>query len=445
MVNYPSIIRREIMIYELTDVETAALRSFADGIYTIIGRAQGRAQRYEARRQEIEELNFAAALKEKREREQMEKVFADDPNGADGDGGEFLKFTEEEISKMPKQFRKIFRAEGHSVHYRKRTNGRYTCSYEIRYAKKPYNNPPITASGTTLDEAKARFLAKLHDYVPQDETAPTVPRDFDGFASFWFENFHKRKVSELVYKQGLARYNTYVKPRFGKRQIKDVISTEIQKLLDELADRHRLEEDVYSMLNQIFTCAVKHGLVKLNPLGMCFHQNGERESGVAISIADERRLLSAYEGKVEQTVLAIMLYTGLRPCEYPTAVIEGDFIKAMNKKRKGKKVEYKRIPITPMLRPYIVGITQIPPMNMKTLDKRIKAILPQHKPYDMRTTFETRCDQCKIDDRVIGLFMGNSIGKGKKEGNSKLKKAYTDTDDADYLKYLYEEGQKLKY
>ena len=95
------------MIYELTDDESAAQGTAAAGIYTIIGRAQGRAQRYEARRQEIEELNFAAALKEKREREQMEKVFADDPNGADGDGGEFLKFTEEEISKMPKQFRKF--------------------------------------------------------------------------------------------------------------------------------------------------------------------------------------------------------------------------------------------------------------------------------------------------------------------------------------------------
>ncbi len=96
-----------------------------------------------------------------------------------------------------------------------------------------------------------------------------------------------------------------------------------------------------------------------------------------------------------------------------------------------------------MLRPYVEGLSNLPRINMKTLDRRIKAILPKHKPYDMRTTFETRCDECKIEDRAIGLFMGNNIGKDKKD--AKLKKAYTDITDADYLEYLYREGQKLNY
>ncbi|MDE6868696.1 MAG: hypothetical protein K2J83_06125, partial [Clostridia bacterium] len=108
----------------------------------------------------------------------------------------FLKFTEKEILKMPKPFRKIFRIDGNKAHVRKRADGRYKCSYEIRYAKKPYNKHPISASGATLEIAKARFIEKLNNYIPQDNTAHTVPKDFHGFAMYWFENFHKRKVAE---------------------------------------------------------------------------------------------------------------------------------------------------------------------------------------------------------------------------------------------------------
>ena len=41
----------------------------------------------------------------------------------------FLKFNEKEIFKMPKTFRKQFRAQGCTAHIRKRTDGRYNCSY----------------------------------------------------------------------------------------------------------------------------------------------------------------------------------------------------------------------------------------------------------------------------------------------------------------------------
>ena len=128
-----------------------------------------------------------------------------------------------------------------------------------------------------------------------------------------------------------------------------------------------------------------------------------------------------------------MHYTGLRPCEYITAVIDGNFIIARNSKRKNGKEEFKRIPVTPMLRPYLNGITTLPQVNMKTLDKRFKAVLPNHKLYDMRTTFQTRCSECGIPDNVIGVWMGNSIGK--------LKDAYTDFSD----EYLLNEAKKFEY
>lgn len=345
-----------------------------------------------------------------------------------------LSFTEKEIMKMPKSFRKTFRIQGCTVHVRKRITGRYNRSYEIRYAKKPYNNPPITASGTTLEEAKARFIEKLNDYEPKDDSTPTVPKDFDGFAMYWFENFHKRKVSERTYKESVKLYNRHVKSQFNGMKIDKVTPVSLQDFLDKFEDRPKTKDDLHSQLNQIFTAAVKHGLIKINPLGMVFHRQHEREHGQAISKADENKLLSAYSVTPFQMHFAIALYTGLRPNEYETATIDGEFIKAVNSKRKGGKTAFKRIPITPMLRPYLNGVTELKMATYIMLMKRFKKVLPKHSLYDMRTTFQTRCTECGISDVAIGLFMGNSIGCA-------LKEAYTDVSD----EYLLKEGEKLNY
>lgn len=56
----------------------------------------------------------------------------------------------------------------------------------------------------------------------------------------------------------------------------------------------------------------------------------------------------------------LALYTGLRPNELYTAKIEGNFIVAINSKRKNRKLEYKKIPISKMLKPYIANGLIIP-------------------------------------------------------------------------------------
>lgn len=361
----------------------------------------------------------------------------------------FLKFSQTEILKMPKTFRKTFKAQGCTAHVRKRTEGRYKCSYEIRYAKRPYDKHPISASGTTLEEAKARFIEKLNNYVPLDDTIPTVPKDFDGFAMYWFVNFHKRKVKDVTYKGDIIVYNNHIKPKYEGMQLKKINAATLQKHLDSLSHIPKKKDDVHSLLNQIFNCAVKHGLITLNPLGMCFYKKRKKKHGEAISIEEEKRLLTSFDGTPYQLYYAVIIYTGLRPCEYHTAVLEGDFIRAVNSKRHDLdegEVEYKYIPITPMLRPYLKGIENISIPRSRSLLKRFKKVLPNHKLYDMRTTFETRCDQCKIPDNVIGVIMGNSIGKSDKDNlGNELKKAYTDINDKDYMRYIYEECQKLKY
>lgn len=334
---------------------------------------------------------------------------------------------------MPTQFRKTFRAQGCTAHVRKRETGRYKCSYEIRYAKKPYDKHPISVSGQTLEIAKARFIEKLKNYIPQDDNIPTVPKDFHGFAMYWFENFHKRKVSERTYDHDIKLYNRHIKERFGKVKVDKVNAVMLQGFLDEFADRGKTRKDLHSILKQILDCAVKHGLIKLNPLGMCILDDYDQEHGVSLSYEEEHKLDVAFKGTEWEVPLAVIRFTGLRPCEYLTAVLDGNFIKAQNGKRKDGKIEYKRIPITPMLRTYLQGITELNMPKPRVLNNRFHKVLPNHKLYDMRTTFQTRCTECGINETVIGMFMGNSIGK--------LKEAYTDFSDD----FLIKEAEKFKY
>ena len=55
---------------------------------------------------------------------------------------------------------------------------------------------------------------------------------------------------------------------------------------------------------------------------------------------EERKLLEVTAGTPYQLMFAVGLYTGMRPNEYKTAIIEGEFIVANNSKR-NNLAEYK--------------------------------------------------------------------------------------------------------
>ena len=342
----------------------------------------------------------------------------------------FLKFDEKEIFKMPKTFRKQFRAQGCTAHIRKRTDGRYNCSYEIRYNKNGYH---ISASGTTLEVAKARFIEKLNNTTPQEKNYDiTIPNNFDKFAVYWFENFHKRKVSEKTYKNNMRIYNRHIKPKFASLALLNMNPAMLQEFIENLPGNGKTADDVHSLLNQVFDTAVKHGKLKLNPLSLFIHKPHERESGVELTLEEELKLLNAYKGTDYEIIFAVMLYTGIRPNELKTAKIAGEFILAVNSKRKNGKVEYKKIPIISYLRTCLKEIETIPCRYEERIRDAFNKVLPSHTLKDLRKTFNTRCVAHKVDYVARKLFMGHSLGK--------LDNTYTGNLD----EYLLSEGKKLE-
>ena len=343
-----------------------------------------------------------------------------------------LKFNDKEISKMPKNFRKEFRIQGCTAHVRKRCDGRYSCSYEIRYRRNGYS---ISVSAKTIEEAKTKFLQRLNAIEnPQSATVKeSVPSLFTDFATFWFENFHRRKVVEDTYKNNLRVFRNSLATKFADRQIKSINAKELQDLLDEIIaeGKGKKAEDVYGLIRQIFDAAVRFHLIQHNPADMIIIKKHERKHGVALTIEEEQKLLAAYAGTRFQLMFAVALYTGLRPNEYKSVRIDGDMLIAVNSKRKGGEVAYKRIPVNAMLKPYLEGITTVKWVKLDTIRKKFNAVLPNHKLYDLRTTFYTHCVTCGVAESARDEMVGHSGGK--------LKDTYTDLPD-DYLK---QEAAKL--
>ena len=240
-----------------------------------------------------------------------------------------------------------------------------------------------------------------------------VPTTFDRFANYYFEKFHKRKVCEETYRVTLSNYKNHVLPHFGDMPLNSIIADKCQELLYRLI--------------------AENTVMKHNPMDMVFHTKHEREHGKALTKDEEKLLLSSTEGTPYQKMFAIGLYTGLRPNEYKTAVIQGDFIIANNSKRKNGKKELKKIPITPMLAPCLEDTTELYFTRLEQIRNKFNKILPNHKLYDLRTTFYTRCTECGIAEAAIKEYVGHALGG--------LADTYTDLSDD----FLRAEGRKFLY
>ena len=156
----------------------------------------------------------------------------------------------------------------------------------------------------------------------------------------------------------------------------------------------------------------------------------QRENGSALSKAEEAELLQKVAGTPYEICFAIAPYTGIRPNEYPTVCFDrtGNFIIAKNskqKKKRGGKEVYKKIPVSPMLRPYAEKYPDLKMFTPKYLRVIFNEIMgKRHILYDLRTTFYTRCLECGVAETALKPFMGHSLGA--------LGNAYTDLSD-DYL------------
>ncbi len=340
--------------------------------------------------------------------------------------GNGVLVTPKEISQM------IINLPGVSINSKPRKDGRFQ-GYIVDKNGRTY------AYGRTLEEVAIKLKHFLRYGTPRkkkpDTTLNGVPVTFTAFATYYFENFRKKKVAEKTYYSDIKRFNRYLQPHFKETFIKKISPKDCQSLIESIAStgKGKTADEIYSLLSVIFKMAIKHGIITYNPLDVIFHVPHEHKHGKALTKNEEKALKKALDGSTLLQAFMILLYTGLRPNELATVKIDGDFIIAVNSKKKHKRVEYKRIPISKMLAPYLAGVDVLNLSSADYLRRKLKEILPDHILYDLRTTFYSRCKECGISEHARNAFMGHSLGA--------LGNAYTDLSD----EFLLQEMAKFEY
>lgn len=339
-----------------------------------------------------------------------------------------VEFTDKEILTMPKHIKRLLILEKKRCRLRTKPSGKNSITYEIRFRRDGYD---ISASGKTLELAKANFLTKCKAAEKKDDKTNGTPNTFDNFATYYFNTFRIEKVTAATFETDKMRYNKYLKPYFKQTPIKKITPSECKKLLDgvKTQGKGKTADELHSLLNIIFKSAIAHGIIERNPLDVVLHIQHQRKSGKALTKDEEKALKSALKGSQYLTAFMVLLYTGLRPNELLTAQIQDNFIVAQNSKRKNKKVEYKKIPIIKALQPFLSAPLVVP--SLDTLRRVFNQILPNHILYDLRTTFYTRCDEFNVSAAARDEFVGHS--------NGALTNAYRNLSD----EYLLEESKKL--
>ena len=321
-----------------------------------------------------------------------------------------ITFSQKEVSKMDKTFRKEFIANGLVAHVMKRQRGKNSVIYEIRYRRGGYD---ICASAADLDEAKRRFL-KLT--TPEEvekhrhKKYKGAKNSFRAITTEWLE-FKKDKLHGRTYKNYESYSIRYLYPVLGDLTISQIKTIDINKVMSKVEGR--LYEDLRVILNSVFKYSIASGLVTHNPMALIPFKKAERNSRRALTDAEVKKMLSRLNtqefGAYKRTFL-ILLFFGLRPCELEDARFEGDFLIARNAKRKNGKIEYKKIPICQQARDMLDLNEPVVALHRTDVLNRIfKRIMEDEEvtQYFLRHTFATVCQQYVRPD-IVDIWMGDS-------------------------------------
>ncbi len=342
---------------------------------------------------------------------------------------------------IPMKFREIINEQWLKDHTRIRTNG----LYEIRCS---INKIPITGSGKSIETACENFINSLIDKTrptpKKPDKKPEVKRVlFNDFAEQWVSLVKKPTVKECTYTSFVINYNAHVKPFFNGKYIDDITAMQIQPLFNGFAERKqsRVAQNIKVILNQIFEGAVAERLITFNPMANVKVLKHHNKRGTALSYEEEAEFLRKLNDSKYKLTFAIMLFGGMRRGELASLKVEGEFLSVKNGKlRISQEETRRRIPITPMLRPYLENATaeelcEAVSLTCDKLSRAFKALCPLHHLHELRHTFVTRCQECGVPREVVSVWAGHA------SDNTMTSTVYTHFSP----EFMLHEGQKIDY
>ena len=356
-----------------------------------------------------------------------------------------LTFSDEEISRMPRYFRKIFRTNHRTAHVRLKDSGVYEIRIQIAGRR-------ISGSGKYLEDAKANFVDKLRKAAAEEKdtlktklVAPQVlPAAFSlsvgDYALQYLDTFKRPNVSEKHYNNLCGIVRRHISRFFGDKPLRDLTATDCQKFLNELTDakKFRTAEDAKGILDWISAAAVADRLLPADVMAQIQILPHKRTAGKVIPREFIREFLAKEPQSRAELCLWLLIYTGMRPCEvYALDFDESGFVSIQTaKKKKWENPETRRIPLHLALLPYIDKIRAALPVSLILLERAFHKHFPaDFRLYDLRHTFTTAAQQAHCYKSWVDYVTGH------KGGANTTDRVYTHWEDD----FQREEMAKLEY
>ena len=255
-----------------------------------------------------------------------------------------IKFSEGEIDMMSKTFKKEFIANGLAARVIQRPSGKNGHYYEIRYRRNGYN---ITVSNKDLKVAKALFV-KATRHLDSPEVMTQKKLTFGKICTEWLEYKHG-KIAEQTWQEYKTNSEKYVTEDLRTRPIVGIKTIDIDRFMHGFDTMPRKYEDMRTLLNSVFKYARANGFITHNPVELVPFKRAERQNRDRMT-NDQlgyflRKIREPRYDRIRQTAY-VLYFFGLRPCEIDEeARFENGFLICRNRKRKGGKIAYKKIPV----------------------------------------------------------------------------------------------------
>lgn len=329
-----------------------------------------------------------------------------------------FKLTKQEIKTMPESIRKIFIANNYIVNYRITSNG----YFEARIRRKGMY---IEASGRDFETMRKRFMDRLATFYTQPTvtaepaglSAPTAKTIlFGDYGREWLK-IKEQTTKPSTFKEYERSFRVDLEPTFGNKPLADITRNDLQNYLFGIVgkNKHRKAEKLALMLHCIFDMAAEDYDIP-SPMKKVVLPAYQTKKGEALTKDEEARLVNYCKShkNVEGTdALLVLLYFGLRKSELASIeIIDGKWLQCeTSKERLGQNIVLRKIPFTPMVKkvlPYI-DFEKAKNTNLNTISTRMKRLLPNHHPHELRHTFISRCKEAGVASEVVSIWAGHSL------------------------------------
>lgn len=240
--------------------------------------------------------------------------------------------------------------------------------------------------------------------------------------------------------------NAHIIPAFGDKHLDEITRSDIQNYLSALVneEKYRTAEKLKVQLKAIFDVAVSDYNFK-SPMEKVEVTKYEVTKGKSLTVSEEKTVVDYCILHKEEPVcsaILILLYTGMRVGELVSAVLYENYIECETEKiRKGKAKEFRKIPISPMLKKIMQYIDFEAAKTVKPdyINRRFQKILQGRHTHELRYTFITRAKECGCNLELVMLWDGHKFDEDVV--TTKVDRGYTTYSDNTYFKEI----EKINY